>query len=297
MRLDSELARLAERQNANLTSEQLEAGGLSAAQIATRVRRGDLYRMFFRVYAVADPDLVPLCRETAAVLSLGDRAALGGLSATALWGLTPPPPQIHVVVAGAPRARPGVRIRQVTRLNRADIRTARNVRVLSPARAIIDSAGAIDVGRAIAEAMAKRILTPEELRAALGRAPANHPGAAVLRRYLRQDRPVLTRSGKERKLRRLLQQARLPMPQSCAQLLGFEVDFYWPAHRLVVEVDTFGTHGSRRSFESDRKRDQLLAAKASITVLRLTDDQLDHEPMRVIATIAQAMVASGTTAA
>ena len=33
------------------------------------------------------------------------------------------------------------------------------------------------------------------------------------------------------------------------------VDFLWPEHRLIVEVDGYRAHGTRSAFESDRARD------------------------------------------
>ena len=69
---------------------------------------------------------------------------------------------------------------------------------------------------------------------------------------------------------------------------GIKVDLHWPQHKLIVEVDGFQAHGSRRAFEDDRRRDQILAA-AGYTVIRITWLQLTNEPYRVIAAIAQAL--------
>ena len=40
--------------------------------------------------------------------------------------------------------------------------------------------------------------------------------------------------------------------------MPLEVGAFWPAHRLVVEVDTFATHGDRMAFERDRRKDAVL---------------------------------------
>jgi len=52
-----------------------------------------------------------------------------------------------------------------------------------------------------------------------------------------------------------------------------ELDATWPAARLVVEVDGFATHGTRRAFEADRARDRALQVDGW-RVLRLTSRQL-----------------------
>jgi very-short-patch-repair endonuclease len=96
------------------------------------------------------------------------------------------------------------------------------------------------------------------------------------------------RSRAERLMRTLCRQADLQQPGVNVQLNGFLVDFYWPDHRLIVEVDGYRTHGNRQAFESDRRRDQVHVA-AGFVVIRITMWQLENEPMAVIARIAQAL--------
>jgi very-short-patch-repair endonuclease len=71
-------------------------------------------------------------------------------------------------------------------------------------------------------------------------------------------------------------------------LHGFLVDFLWPGANLIVEVDGYGTHGTRRAFENDRRRDQVHVANGYV-VIRVTWAQLQNEPLAVIARIAQAL--------
>jgi Protein of unknown function (DUF559) len=54
---------------------------------------------------------------------------------------------------------------------------------------------------------------------------------------------------------RLLRAAELPTPRVNARVGRFEVDFLWPAHRLIVEVDGYAYHSDRGAFERDRRRD------------------------------------------
>jgi very-short-patch-repair endonuclease len=84
---------------------------------------------------------------------------------------------------------------------------------------------------------------------------------------------------------RLLRRAGLPLPRTQARMLGYTVDFLWPAERVVVEVDGFGPHRTRMRFETDRARDAALLA-AGYRVLRFTWRQLLHEPELVIARVA-----------
>ncbi len=84
---------------------------------------------------------------------------------------------------------------------------------------------------------------------------------------------------------RLCTEAGLPRPRLNAWVEvpgdGFEVDFSWPSARVIVEADSYRSHGDRAAFELDRRRDQLLAA-AGWRVLRVTWRQLTGEPQRVV---------------
>jgi very-short-patch-repair endonuclease len=59
----------------------------------------------------------------------------------------------------------------------------------------------------------------------------------------------------------------LPRPETNTCIEGMECDFVWRHARLVVEVDGFRHHRSRRRFTADRERDVALRI-AGWTVLR-----------------------------
>ena len=61
---------------------------------------------------------------------------------------------------------------------------------------------------------------------------------------------------------------------------GLEADFYFPAHRLVVETDGWDTHRTRQAFEDDRAKDAALTA-AGYPVVRFTWRQLRDDPQTV----------------
>ena len=69
----------------------------------------------------------------------------------------------------------------------------------------------------------------------------------------------------------LIRAAALPEPRLQAHVLDYRLDFLWPELRLALEIDAYGTHGSRARFESDRWRDARLLAEAGIIVLRVTE--------------------------
>lgn len=64
---------------------------------------------------------------------------------------------------------------------------------------------------------------------------------------------------------------------------GFEVDFHWPALRLCAEIDGPG-HERPAARRRDALRDEVLAA-AGWTVLRFTEDDVEHYPDAVLRTL------------
>jgi very-short-patch-repair endonuclease len=103
---------------------------------------------------------------------------------------------------------------------------------------------------------------------------------------LGEDEPGYTRSEAERRMRKLMRAARLPVPVANARVAGRSVDFVWRQQRLVVEVDSYQYHGHRAAFERDRRKDVALRA-AGYRVVRITWWQLRDEPFVVVAHIAR----------
>jgi very-short-patch-repair endonuclease len=63
---------------------------------------------------------------------------------------------------------------------------------------------------------------------------------------------------------------------------GYEVDAYWPEHKLVVELDSWEFHRGRTAFERDRERDAVLQA-AGYRVVRITWRRLTEHPTQTAA--------------
>ncbi len=284
---DLEIVRISRAQNGNVTWRQLLGAGLTPDAVRARVARGQLHRLHRQVYAVSDPTLTPLARESAAVLALGDGALISHRSAAALWSLAELEGRtVDVMLVGRScRARAGIRLHRVTWLDQRDVRTRAHLPVTAPARTLVDfasSARPAELEMAVAEARVRGLVREAELRSALERAPSNHPGRRRISVLLEIERgPALTRSEAERKLLALVRSAQLPTPEANAPLHGYEVDFLWRRSRLVVEVDGHAYHASHAAFERDRRRDRVLTA-AGLQVMRVTWRQLVEEPLAVV---------------
>ena len=90
------------------------------------------------------------------------------------------------------------------------------------------------------------------------------------------------RSELERRFLELVRRGRHPSPVVNARIAGHEVDFHWPAQRLIVETDGRATHDTATAFEHDRARDLDLHL-AGWQVVRLTWSQVTRQPYRVAA--------------
>jgi very-short-patch-repair endonuclease len=289
VRPDAVVVALAGRRHGVITAAQLAQSGLSKDAIAGRVERGWLRRRHRGVYVVG-PLENPFTRAMAAVAAYGDGALLSHYPAGVLWGLCRAPVgTMHVTVSGRPvHGREGIEVHRAN-LHPADATRKEGIPVTSPARTLLDLAAALpqrDLDRATEEAQVQRRVTPHSLDQQFSRYPT-HRGAAALKRAIRTD-PARTRSEAERRLLTLIRAARLPTPDVNAPLHGHEVDFLWREQHLVVEVDGYAFHSSRRSFERDRRRDRDLQAHTH-RVIRLTWRQITEEPEAVIAALAAAL--------
>jgi Protein of unknown function (DUF559) len=87
--------------------------------------------------------------------------------------------------------------------------------------------------------------------------------------------PDGTRSEPEARFLALCRRHHLPPPEVNVTLGPYTVDFLWRAQRLIVEVDTYGTHGGRAMFHADRVRDAWLKSQGWQT-LRVTDQWMEE---------------------
>jgi len=282
---------LAAAQNDVVHSLQLAAIGMSRSAIRHRVDRGSLRPLLPGVFLVGHPRPKGRAAETAALLYVGEDAALSHASAAILWGIRPAAPGdvIMTVVGRKVRLRKGVHIHRVAALDLRHVRLRHGLPLTAPARTLIDlAAGGDDLDAALNEARVQGLVDDAALDAALQRAPGR-TGTARLRALLNAETgPALTRSELERRLRDLIRAGGLPWPQFNVMVRGYLVDAIWPEARVIVETDGYAVHGHRSAFERDRRRDLTLAA-AGYLVIRVSWRQLLREPMAVLARLAESL--------
>jgi hypothetical protein len=266
---------------------QLRDLGLSGSGARTRVARGALHRVHLGVYAVGHPTLTAKGRWAAGALACGPGAVLSHRSAAALWGVRATTrAAVEVTVPGqAGRARAGIHAHRC-RLHDVERTTIDGIPCTTLARTLLDLAEVVDsdaLEQACERAEVLELFDLREIEGVLARADGRQ-GAPLLRAALAESvtDAGFTRSELERRFLELCTRAGLPRPLVNSWVAleggGYEVDFLWAEQRLIVEVDGWSTHGNRRAFRRDRRRDVDLEVEG-YSVLRFTwEDVVLHGP-------------------
>lgn len=283
-RVDEALARLAALQHGVGARWQLERIGIGEDAIDHRLRTGRLHRLHRGVYAIGHTALSRHAHLLAAALRVGPDAVLSGRSAAELWRIRRRRPgPIHVSTPRRLPSPPGIRVHRAA--HRGDeLTTHEGIPVTTVPRTLLDSAAELsdqEFGWALNEAEVLRLTDRLTLPDLIDRYPGRR-GVARARRVLhRHAGPRLTRSALEQRFLSFIDRHRLPAPATNARLLAggetFECDFLWRRQRLVVELDGYAYHSTRRRFRHDRRRDRLLRVAGWETV-RLTEEDLADEP-------------------
>ena len=209
-------------------------------------------------------------------------------SAARLWRLLPPAAEVIDVICPSDRIvrRKGI-INHSFQLQDDEWMVRDGISVTSSFRTIFDLAGVVqmrELERAFHEAEARELTDRVSLPMLLERYPGRR-GSKNLRTLLEARAPVgITRNDFEEAFVALVDRYRLRRPRMNADLAirgrFFEIDALWERERVAVELDSRGIHGTRKKFESDRRRDRILVAEGWRT-MRVTWRQLQEEPQDI----------------
>jgi very-short-patch-repair endonuclease len=177
------------------------------------------------------------------------------------------------------------------RLPRRDVAYRHNLPITAPARTLIDLAEVADAAvleRAVETAFAKRRVNERQLRAVVARTPGRRGGRRLTALLDYRGDSGFTRSWAEDRLRRILRPTDLPQPKSNDRVAGYEVDFHFVGHGVIVEVDSWRYHSGQADFARDRRKWAHLRA-SGYEVVGVTAHELEHQPEAAIARIATAL--------
>jgi very-short-patch-repair endonuclease len=268
--------RFAARQGGHVTREQLLAAGMSRRTIDRWIASKRLFIVYRSVYAVGHLQRNPVDAAHAAVLAGGDHCALAGGCGLVLWGVWRYWPKRFEIVLAGNRRPSGLIVHHSATLLRRDITTVQGLRVTSPARTMLDTAGRLSakqLAHAINDLRLRDLLTIDQLSDVVARNP-KHGAVTLLRPHLEfaQDEP--TRSPLEDIFLALLRKHGLPTPRINARDFGFRVDAHFPDHGLIVELDGWKQHRSKERFLGDRRQDLAMFAATGIPTVRLPSEDV-----------------------
>ena len=171
------------------------------------------------------------------------------------------------------------------RLTAVDQAVVLEIPVTSVPRVLLDLAARDRRGRLrryMERAEELKLLDLRAIHDLLDRTRGHHGWGRLRRAAAFYEVPVeFTRSRFERRFLAAAKAAGLPQASANYNLHGYEVDVYWEEQRFVVELDTFGTHGTHESFERDRQRAEDLLIHG-IAMTRVTDVRFHREPDAVL---------------
>jgi predicted transcriptional regulator of viral defense system len=270
--------KLATSQGGPISREQLLRLGVSAGAISYWLASGRLYCVFQGVYLLGHEAMTPKGELMAAVLACGDGVVVSHLSAAHWWGFwRAAPASVHVTVPGRSRkGQRGIRVHLVRNLDARDVTRRHGVPITTPARTLLDLAEVLPLQKlrlAIDEADRRSLFRPNHVRELLQRSPGRR-GLKPLSLLLSDlEAEPLLRSDLEATFKKFCADHALPEPVTNTRVSGYEVDAYWPEHKLIVEVDSREFHLNGKAFEDDRRRDADHLA-AGYRVMRVTYRQL-----------------------
>jgi hypothetical protein len=295
--VDARLSRLATRQHGVVSRNQLLVLGLDADRIAYRIQVGRLHRLYPGVYAVGHVRLTQRGRWLAAVAACracGGGSVLSHRAAGWLHGTlrSAPTNPIDVIATRRHQLR-GVRCHVVRGLHPDDLTVVDAIPVTTVHRTFLDLAEVMHPLRlfdALELSVRLQRFDLTEMHAMLGRNPGRHGLKPLQAQLIRlTGEPAWLDSKLEAEfLFQLRQHPDLPEPLTHQVVDGEAVHFYWPEHRLVVEVDGDQYHSLPRDRLNNTRRDRKLTL-AGYIVVRVSELELKTDPERVMADLRRLM--------
>lgn len=284
-------AAFADAQGGTVGRRQLLACGVRTGLIDRRVASGHLRplrlagRPLTGVYAVGRSIPHPDTGwKWAAWLACGPEAVVGQRAAADALDLLASQRLEMVVPPGKVRRRAGITVRRLA-LDPQDVTTIRGLPVTAWPRTVLDVA-AVESAKRLALALDRTVTLRLFDRCAVDDVLERHPtahGGRALRAALAvmTDDGERTASGAEVDVRWLVLSSHLPTPLVNAPVLGFVADLFWPAQRLIVEVDSERWHDGPFARRNDHHRQAVLEA-AGYAMLRVRRTDPPHQTLQRI---------------
>jgi very-short-patch-repair endonuclease len=233
-----------------------------------------------------------------AVLACGRGAVLSHRAAGDHSGIHRSDAPISITVARHCYGPPEINVHRSGSLEPADVTVIEGIPLTSVPRTLLDLAAVVtkqELARAVDRSERLEVFDLTAVENLLQRANG-HQGVGALRKAIAAWQPRHTRKELEDRFQDLLEATNLPLPSQNVLLQGernlHEVDAYWPGHHLVVELDSYAYHRTRRDLQHDADTNADLEL-AGYRVVRLTWDDVTSHRSRTIARLRK-LLASDT---
>jgi very-short-patch-repair endonuclease len=286
-----------QKQQQVIGRRQAMACGMTPAALRYKIRAGGPWqRLLPGTYLTTTGAPTITQQEVAALIYAGSGSVITGAAALRHHGIRAP--QTGVITVLVPNHRQvsstgSVRIWRTTRMPPTPLKDG-PVRVALPARAVADTARALeslrDVRAVVADAVQSRrcpiFLLADELQEGPRR------GSALLRQVIGEVQDGI-RSVAEADFRDLLKRARVPAPMFNARILAgdtfvAETDAWWQRAGVAAEVDSREWHLSPADWERTMRRHAAMTAHG-ILVLHFTPTMIREEPANVVKQVMEAL--------
>jgi Protein of unknown function (DUF559) len=272
------VARLAERQAGNVARHQLKHIGLGRGTIQRWIATGYLVPTLRGVYRVGHAAPSREADLWAAVLYARPGAALSHGTAAHWRGLINfEPTRIHISTSHRVESLPGIRVhgrRAAPRVLHKGIPTT------SIPQTMLDLA-ATHKHNVVRHALAQLDFDDDlHISELVDITDHGKPGSVKLKCAIAAHQPKLALVNGKLEFDWLIwleERGIEPLPEYRQYVCGYQVDCYWPAHGLVVELDGIRNHSSPAQMKTDRQRDFALRSHKLI-VYRYDWDLVHDQP-------------------
>jgi very-short-patch-repair endonuclease len=299
MSVEAQVLAKAEVQYGAVSRKQCRTMGMTIGAIDRCVVSGRFEVLFPGVYRMTGSPRTARQRAQAALLWLGDQAALSELTAATILRLDGCRAKgLDLMVPRGVRKRtPDLVPRRTLWLPRQHVVTVDGLRCTSASRTLVDIAPLLDeeaLEVAFESARRMGLTSPRALElAATPVIDGGGRGAQKLRKLLEHQQP----GGRplqyklEVKMARLLRPSGLPRPERQLPVGPYRIDFAFGWLRHGVECEGFDYHGSRLAWKRDKRRTSFIEAQGwSLTFVSWDDVTLrpDETLHRVALALARA---------
>lgn len=281
------VAKLAQRQYGLVARRQLLALGIARSTIPDHARRHGWERPYRGVFRL--PGATPSFEQDvlAAVLAVGEAALASHLTAAFLHGVTTVrPPVIDILLPYHLRAPklPDVHVTRTRTLRAGDRCVVNQIPTTTLPRTVIDAATVLEppgIRTLLIDARQRRRLDLGRVaRRLMEVGPVRNSGE--LRRIIWDLAPERVDSILEESVRRLLRTAGLPTPHPAPFPVDVgqrevKLDIAWPAQKVGIEVDGFGSHADRRAMDLDHRKQNAVILRGW-RLLRVGWDRIAQDP-------------------